>query len=512
MAEILKSSLVWRFFMALAALYRRSPLARAVAAVGRAWRDSATYRFFAKRLTAQSAVERACYRRLLDALNAGLWRMGKRLQGARETSVLLRAGRQSFFWRAVSHRITPLLLLVIAAYAPIDYALRDWVQLPSLAAVWDELLLIFGFFWVLRRAALAERPLRSRANRMDFPLAFYLLAGVLLLLCVTPYPSINITGFRASLQYLLLFFLVTRLIRDEKDFNLLYHAMIAIATVIALHGIWQFIIGVEIPENWTDNAEGSVRTRVFSIFSNPNIMGAYMLLFAPMAIGRAYAAKGGRERVFFWSCGIAMCLSCLFTMSRGAWLALAVAALLFAVIVDRKLLALMLLGGVFACFLPFVRSRLGYLFTASFAESNARGGREKRWSAAIRYLKQFNVWTGMGYGMYGGAVAVQNPVLPGIEYMYVDNYYVKILVENGILGLSAFLLSLWGMIWGGLCACARTVKTRLNPLCAGMLAGLVGILVQSFFESVWEEPYMMAIFFAIAGMLACAGSFSKENM
>lgn len=113
--------------------------------------------------------------------------------------------------------------------------------------------------------------------------------------------------------------------------------------------------------------------------------------------------------------------------------------------------------------------------------------------------------------MYGGAVAVQNPVYSWIEYMYVDNYYVKILTENGIVGLSAFLLTLLGLLWNGFRACARTVKTKLNPLCVGMLCGLIGILVHSFFESIWEEPYMMALFFAIAGMLAYAGLLRRPE-
>ena len=89
----------------------------------------------------------------------------------------------------------------------------------------------------------------------------------------------------------------------------------------------------------------------------------------------------------------------------------------------------------------------------------------------------------MGYGMYGGAVAVKNPVLPWVEYMYVDNYYVKILTENGVVGVTAFGMMLLGLIGNGLRGCVRTAKTRWSPLCAGMLCGLVGVLLHSVFES-----------------------------
>ena len=44
----------------------------------------------------------------------------------------------------------------------------------------------------------------------------------------------------------------------------------------------------------------------------------------------------------------------------------------------------------------------------------------------------------------------------------------------------------------------------------GLLAGLLGILVQSIFESIWEEPYMMALFFVVAAMLIFEGFFSEK--
>ena len=68
-----------------------------------------------------------------------------------------------------------------------------------------------------------------------------------------------------------------------------------------------------------------------------------------------------------------------------------------------------------------------------------------------------------------------------------------------------------GLLWGGARACARTARTKNKPLCAGMLAGLVGVLVHSFFESLWEEPYMMALFFAVAGMLIFTGFFCRDS-
>lgn len=520
MNELLTDSLIWRFFAACAALLSRSPLGRFFRCLGALWRDSATYRCFARLFCAEPVADGSAYRRVLDRCNAALYRLGRPLVPLLHDSALyriygslLRALQESFLLgRLFSGGMTSFLLLVIAAYAPIDYLLRA-LNIASIASLWDEALMVLCLLWIVYRRMTSKEPLRSRANAVDVWLSGYMLVGVILLLyTVTRYLSVNITGYRASMEYILMFFLVTRLLRNDDDLMFLYRAMILIAFVFALHGIWQFIIGVEIPETWTDQAETAVRTRVFSIFKNPNIMGGYMVLFAPMAIGMAYASKRPAEKVFYWICGLCMCLACLFTMSRGAWLALAVSAVLFALIIDRRLFALMLVAGIAACFLPFVRSRIGYLFTPQFAESNERGGRAMRWQTAFGYVEDYNAWTcGLGYGMYGGAVAVQNKVNVMFEYMYVDNYYVKTLAENGIVGLTALLTALTGLLWGGLRSCALATPKEKKPLCAAMLAGLVGILIHSLFESLWEEPYMMALFFTVAAMLIFAGHLSRKR-
>ncbi len=518
MSKYLTESLIWRLCAALCQWLRGSFLGRMVQALSGAWRESAVYGFFARLLTAPAAIEGSGFYRRGGESSRALHSRGASFRRAYEESFLgsrvLPCIKDSFFLGfLLRNGVTGVLLGCAAGYAIIDYVLRDVLVLDAVASVWDEGFMALCGLWILIQRMGRREPMASRRNHMDLFVGFYMVVGTVLLLCtLRQQTSIHITGFRASMQYLLMFFLIVRLIRDEGDLMRMYRIMIAIATVIALYGIYQFIIGVEIPSNWTDAAEGSVRTRVFAIFSNPNVMGGYMILFAPMAIGMAYAQRDPAAKVFYWFCGLCMCLGCLFTMSRGAWLGLAVAALIFALIVDRKLFFLMVVGGIASCFLPFVRSRIGYLFTPAFQESNQRAGRGVRWDRAFGYVSDYDAWAmGLGYGMYGGAVAMQNKINPNFVYTYVDNYYVKTIAENGIAGLTALLTMLSGLFWTGARACGRTVNSPLKPLCAGMLSALVGFMVQSFFECLWEEPYLMALFFVVAAMLTYTGFLRKQE-
>ena len=174
-------------------------------------------------------------------------------------------------------------------------------------------------------------------------------------------------------------------------------------------------------------------------------------------------------------------------------------------------LVLLIAAGCVACTLPFVRSRIGFLFTSDFAEANTSGGRAGRKLVAMTLLEQRGKATGVGLGMFGGAVAMQNQVIDHQAYFYVDNYYLKLMIEMGYTGLAAFLITVLSFLVNGCRALYRTAQlkkqglSRLFPLCAGCFAGLCGVLVHCGFENIFEEPYMMAYFWTIAAMLIWAG-------
>ena len=106
---------------------------------------------------------------------------------------------------------------------------------------------------------------------------------------------------------------------------------------------------------------------------------------------------------------------------------------------------------------------------------------------------------------------MQNQVLDNVQYFYLDNYYLKTLVETGYLGLGAFIIMLLGMIvtsCRSICRTGAQWKQKANrnyPLVVGMFGGLCGVLVHCFFENIFEEPYMMVYFWAIAAMIVYFG-------
>ena len=497
---------------------------RVFAAIGRCYRASGTHRTLARWLGAEPrALQSSRYTRAFTKENAHLARKIK-LRAAIESSLLyhiyravLRCGQDSriLSW-LFSGGVTGMILICIGLYAGVDHVLRDVLAIPVISSLWDEALLLFAALWIFGQRVEAKSPLAARTTPMDCGILLFLTAGFVLMNINAPFFSIQVSGFRASCQYLLWFFIVTRILRDDRDAMRLYGALVGLGIILALHGIYQYIVAVPIPSSWMTHTETAVRTRVYSIFGSPNIMGDFMVMVVPMCAGLAYYVKDTKWKIAAWIGTILMCFACLFTMSRASWVAMAIAVVIFVLLVDRRLLALLVVAGVGACFVPFVRTRIGFLFTDDFTAANTSGGRAGRKLNALNLFYSGNPWVGVGEGMFGGAVAMQNQVLDHTDYFYVDNYFLKTMVEMGYSGLAAFCLMLLGFLGAACRALSRKAQDfkagldRLFPLCAGMFAGLCGVIVHCFFENIFEEPYMMAWFWSIAGLIAYFGFLRKE--
>lgn len=518
MSNLWKSSLLWRLLSLLHVSAGESFPGRIFARLGSIWKYSGTRVRFVRFFDFLTACPNTSHlHRRLCRWNQLCMQKGRKLVLFLQNSLLYRLYALLFQWGRSSvsfgwlfrRGLTGILLLVLGLYVVIDYGLRDVLSISAVASVWDEGLLLLSLLWILYKRMANQHAYETRLNSLDLHIAAFLVAGFALMMVVCPFFSIALSGYRATVQYILWFYVVSRLLRSDQDFMSLYLTLIAVAFVISLHGIYQYIVAAPIPSHWTDQAEASVRTRVYSIFGSPNIMADFMVMFAPMTAALAYCTKNRSVQIVIWFCTFCMCFSCLFTMSRGGWMAMAVAVLVFAVLVDRRLLLLMAVAGICAMFMPFVASRIGYLFTDDFAASTANGGRASRWALALSYLETNPFW-GFGLGMFGGAVAMQHKIYRWISYFYVDNYYLKILVEMGYFGFTVYILMLLGLGINSAAALYRTHRDSRNsfyPLCAGMVSGLCGVLVHCYFENIFEEPYMMAYFWMIAALILYAGFF-----
>lgn len=518
--------------------WENSSIVLGEAALSRSYERSQTKKIREAFCGAEDPAKNSRYKRFLQSIEKGLHKIGSLL----EASLLCRLiviVKGFYFRNTEKSRIfsyinkIPLhrwFLVLFAFYLPVEHTIKGLLGAGFIFAVWEELFIALAILFILWRTALKQTNAFSRANTTEVMILLFMAAGYLLMTINRPFPSVAFVGFRAQVEYMIWFFLILRLLEDKADAKALSYAFVGTVFVLCLHGIYQYIIGVEIPAAWTSHTEMGVRTRVFSITGSPNIFGSLIVMAAPMMAALVYSSKKFFWKLFYFVCTILMCLCLLFTFSRGAWVGFILAVIVFSLYVDKRLLGLMT-AAVAAILLavPSITSRLTYLFTSDYAEASAIGGRTLRWEIGRNLLMENSPWLGFGLGRFGGAVAMNHQLLDKTEefsYFYMDNYYLKTLVEMGYIGLIVFVLLLVVLGVYGIRSVYRSglyfkSDKKLDPLirnignskllAVGIFSGLAGVLTHCYFENIFEEPYMMAYFWGLAAVLIYLGYFQKRK-
>lgn len=541
MAEWVHNSLLIRLLQAVIAAFRRwwrqSGLRRALDWLGRVGDASLSRRLWLAWGASADAAQSSVYRRCMGYLRRIVEHLGDIFRQGLVWRALQASGQ--FCRRIGAHsRVLSLigrlsarqwLLLAFAWYLPIEFLIRDSLKLYGLASVWEEAFLALAVAAVLWRIALRRSRALGRETVLDAWLLLFMAVGFFLMCFNRPFPQVALPGYRIVAQYMLWYFILLRLLEDDADLKVLLASFGLLLVFLALHGVYQYAVGVAIPDSWTTSTEAGVRTRVYSLTGSPNILGSLLVLLTPLAAAGLYFFRDRRAK---WACLALVLLSMLtllFTFSRGAWLGMMLAVALFSLLVDGRLLALMAAAvAAILALVPSITSRITFLFSTEYAEAAEIGGRAYRWATGLRLLHEGNPWLGVGLGMFGGAVAMDHKLLDETEdffYYYMDNYYLKTLVEMGYLGFIAYVLLLLAVLYLGLKAIQKSdvpfkrlpgdalgrAEGNMRLWAIAIFCGVCGVLLHCYFENIFEEPYMSAYFWGLLAAASYIGLFRRKQ-
>ncbi len=414
-------------------------------------------------------------------------------------------GKLSFVSEAKVFKINYEIVVMLAMlYAVFDWIFRQYIT--SLASIWDEMFLIilclmWLYKWVTKRDAEAIKT-------SPFDIAIIIFIGVMIvLMLISPKPQVAFEGFRATVQSLFWYFVAFQLMKNENTVRKLVTVFVWLTGILAIHGVYQYIIGVEMPSTWIESNEVGIRTRVYSIFTSPNIFGSLMVLAIPICIALLLTTEKKLKKVVFNILALCMFASLLFTYSRGAWIGVACAMGVYVLLKDKRLIV----PAVFTVFLvlifvPSISNRILYMLSPEYMASSMKGGRLIRWLTGIQIFQE-HPWIGLGLGSFGGAVAMNNglsAIVHGkvIETFYMDNYYMKIVAEAGLVGIVVFVFLMWQVFSISLKTVRIVEDKRFKELGMGIMAGLTGVMVHCFVENIFEVPMMGVLFWVFVAAMA----------
>jgi len=369
--------------------------------------------------------------------------------------------------------------------------------------------------------------------------------------------SVSNQSLKPMLVYLCfmsVFFLITSLIRSAEWINRCIISAVLSATIVALYGIFQYITGaIGFSTQWLDTTMfGDISGRAVSTLENPNVLGEYLVMIIPMAaLILIFKCSGIRQRFFAFLAFASLSLCLIITWSRGSWLGMMVAALLFCLILSKRTLHLFWLGVLSLPLLPTILpdNILARLTSIGNVADSSTSYRLNIWLGTIKMLPE-NIFSGIGIGYGAWKEIYPNYALDGMtDVQHSHSLYFQIWVELGAVALvifAAFIVillmsnftmykslssiddSMISRIYiaplkdsslGKEKDAERRAKrsmikarTHMRMIAAAPLCGIVGILIQGFTDNIWYNYRVYLMLWLCLGLCAASSAFVRERV
>jgi O-antigen ligase len=351
----------------------------------------------------------------------------------------------------------------------------------------DLILSAVAFAWLARTAIFKELGL-IRRTPLNAPIFLYTASLILATLLGILFGNVRpIRGFFFTLKYIeffVVYFITTTQIHNEKQLSRLVRtALVTCAISVALG-----IISIPYGERVSAPFEGK--------YGEPNTFGGYLVLLLAIILGTALTRQSTPARFRWLVFAGVVTIPLLFTLSRTSWLA-AIPMVLTLVALSRRRFLLLAPLALVIIFSPLllpqsVIDRYNYTFNATMDRGDVRvAGARLDTSTSARlesWMVGVQAWAKrpfLGYGVAG--------------FGFLDAQYFRILVETGLLGLTAFLWLLACILrtaWG----IYREVRgTPHEGLVLGFIAGTVAMIFHSIGANTFIIVRIMEPFWFLAG-------------
>ncbi len=346
-------------------------------------------------------------------------------------------------------------------------------------------------------------------SSMDIPIILYVIVII-----ISTFTSINFMGsFRdlaLHLGGLSFVFVMSNSIKTKNAFNAIVTVMVFSASLVALYGIYQYFVGVEIDKAWLDVENNpDIRVRVFSVFHNPNILAEYLIMVIPLSVGLLWYTKKISKKIIFLGTTLIMILAMLMTLSRGSWVGFAFSALVFILLIEKRLLLSIIpisLGAVY--FLPqTIMNRI--LSIGNFADSSI-AYRFTMWEITLDIIRDYPI-AGVGFG-HLPFKQVFETYIRTMPIYHSHNTYLQTAAEMGIPGLLVLLFLLFILFKYGILNLVKSQDRYIKILSAGALSSLAGVLAHGIAENVLYLPRIIFTFWILVGFILTLDRINSQQL
>lgn len=307
------------------------------------------------------------------------------------------------------------------------------------------------------------------------------------------------------------YFVLTRTINSRYKLYLLVVLLIISASMTSLYGVYQYFGGSATTEAWVDTEMfADIQSRAGSTFSNPNILGEYLIMMIPLALSLLWYRKKLIYKVIFAGMLGLLGICMLLTFSRGAWLGLIVALVGFSVVRDKRLFVLFIIGLFIAPFVlpPSVMNRFTSIGNLADTSSSYR---MSILLGSLRMAQDYWI-TGIGLGSQAFKAIYPKYSLAAAYAHHSHNVYIQVILEMGVAGALVFMLIILVFIRAILARQNKIKDAFLSTVMLAACAGIMGYLVQGLVENIWYNYRVLQTFWVVLAVGLCALRLSRGEI
>lgn len=305
--------------------------------------------------------------------------------------------------------------------------------------------------------------------------------------------------------------IVRHTVHVEKVVTILLISML----VVSLFGLYQFLGDIAgLPTSLTGLRSQYTKDilgfpRIQSTALEPLYFANYLLVPLSLAIS-LWFSKASRIKPLWLLLLVALGgINFILTVSRGGYIALAATGVCLAAVYWKQLLrprlliplllCLTITGGVVYRFLNVNEQIEDYTeHVANIFGGASYDERIETFAIAEEIFWQ-HPWIGIGPGSFGPYASYHPLIVPNEGYKIVNNEYIELLAETGVLGFTAIVclvVMLYIRSWKAL---RQTNNLFLKATLLALVAAFTGILVQ---YNTFSVLYIMHIWFTIGLMVS----------
>lgn len=283
------------------------------------------------------------------------------------------------------------------------------------------------------------------------PILLFLLSGIISYFH-SPYQLASLNELLRRIIYCFLAIIIIDCFEDKKSLKRIVNFLIFATYIVCIYAVIQFIDTRYFPEPPAKGLDPFIwrwafGNRIFSTFGNPNFFGDFLVVMSPIVLALFFKKKSF-HLLFLW---LLITFSTIFSYSKGAWIGFGVGLIAFAFLfvgfilnISKRKKAIL----IFIMALLTVSVVTGGILFQLKKRPDSSSFRVFTWLSCWEMINTHPV-IGTGIGtFYLTYPSYRRPQIFFIEGMHntesdhPENEYLELFYDEGVIGLSIFLLLL----------------------------------------------------------------------